>query len=79
MRYRMGGSGKHNALRSSVETEAPSKIWQDFRYSTASMRAYAPGLGRTANSWQRGHWRTLSPLAGPAGAQLEWVVPVLVG
>ena len=29
--------------------------------------------------WQRGHWRALSPLAGPVAAPMEWVEPVLVG
>jgi hypothetical protein len=29
--------------------------------------------------WQRGHWRGLSPLAGPVAAPMEWVEPVLVG
>jgi hypothetical protein len=41
-----------------------------------------PGSFRTSSGtgsgWQRGHWRTLSPLAAPAGAPLEWVEPVLL-
>jgi len=27
--------------------------------------------------WQRGHWRALSPLAGPVAWPLEWVEPVV--
>lgn len=38
-----------------------------------------PGDGGTATGWQRGHWRALSPLAGPVAAPMEWVEPVLVG
>ena len=38
-----------------------------------------PGDAGTASGWQRGHWRTLSPLTGPVAAPMEWVEPVLVG
>ena len=34
-------------------------------------------LQRQAGGGQRGHWRALSPLAGPVAAPLEWVEPVV--
>jgi hypothetical protein len=38
----------------------------------------AGGAGITKGSWQRGHWRALSPLVGPVAAPMEWVEPVLL-
>lgn len=46
------------------------------------LQRQAGGAGATAGNeghWQRGHWRALSPLAGPVAAPLEWVEPVVVG
>ena len=52
-------------------------IWlgQDYQLQCQS----AGGAGITKGSWQRGHWRALSPLVGPVAAPMEWVEPVLVG
>jgi hypothetical protein len=40
-------------------------------------RQPAGDAGATKGGWQRGHWRTLSPLVGPVAAPMEWVEPVL--
>jgi hypothetical protein len=42
-------------------------------------RQPAATAGSTKGSWQRGHWRSLSPLVGPVAAPMEWVEPLLVG
>jgi hypothetical protein len=39
----------------------------------------AATAGTTKGSWQRGHWRAISPLVGPVAAPLEWVEPMLLG
>ena len=43
------------------------------------LQRQATATAATASGWQRGHWRSLSPLAGPVTAPMEWVEPVLVG
>jgi hypothetical protein len=55
--------------------KAPVWLGKDYQLQ----RQPAATAGDTKGSWQRGHWRALSPLVGPVAAPMEWVEPVLVG
>jgi hypothetical protein len=52
-------------------------VWLGKDYQLQRQPAGVAGI--TKGSWQRGHWRTLSPLVGPVAAPMEWVEPVLLG
>jgi hypothetical protein len=52
-------------------------VWLGKDYQLQRQPAGHAGVAK--GSWQRGHWRALSPLAGPVAASMEWVEPVLVG
>ena len=67
-----GGSSK-KVSSSSDEVRPPVWLGKDYQLQRQ------PGDAGTAAGWQRGHWRALSPLAGPVAAPMEWVEPVLVG
>ena len=53
---------------------APVWLGKDYQLQRQS----AGDTGTTKGSWQRGHWRALSPLAAPVAAPMEWVEPVLL-
>jgi len=67
-----GGSRK-KASPSTGDVKPPVCLGKDYQLLRQ------PGDAGTAMGWQRGHWRALSPLAGPVAAPMEWVEPVLVG
>jgi hypothetical protein len=67
-----GGSSK-KASPASDDVKPPVCLGKDYQLQRQ------PGDAGTAAGWQRGHWRALSPLAGPVAAPMEWVEPVLVG
>jgi hypothetical protein len=69
-----GGGAKPSAAAAG-EVKAPVWLGKDYQLQ----RQPAGEAGITKGSWQRGHWRPLSPLAAPVAAPLEWVEPVLVG
>jgi hypothetical protein len=69
------GGGARSSGATAVEVRAP--VWLGKNYQLQCQPGGAPGS--TKGTWQRGHWRTLSPLAGPVAAPMEWVEPVLVG
>ena len=52
-------------------------VWLGRDYQLQCQPAATPGT--TKGSWQRGHWRALSPLVGPVAGPMEWVGPVLEG
>jgi hypothetical protein len=53
---------------------APIWLGKDYQ-----LQRQATATAGATGGWQRGHWRSLSPLAGPVTAPMEWVEPVLVG
>jgi hypothetical protein len=69
-----GGAGKQSAVPADG-VRAPVWLGKDYQLQ----RQLAGASGTTKGSWERGHWRSLSPLVGPVAAPLEWVEPVLVG
>lgn len=76
-----GGKGFGGAAaRGGTPAEAlPRPVWLGEGYQLQCQSTNAgQGRGRREGTWQRGHWRTLSPLAAPVCAPLEWVEPVLV-
>lgn len=68
------GGGKSGG-GAAEEVRAPVWLGKDYQLQ----RQPAGDTGTTKGSWQRGHWRALSPLAAPVAAPMEWVEPVLVG
>jgi hypothetical protein len=71
-----GGAGR-GSRSSSEEVRAP--VWLGKGYQLQrQVEESGPGSG-AVGGWQRGHWRGLSPLAGPVAGPLEWVEPVVVG
>jgi hypothetical protein len=69
------GGGTKQSAAPAEEVRAP--VWLGKDYQLQRQPAGAPGT--TQGSWQRGQWRTLSPLVGPVAAPMEWVEPELVG
>ena len=67
-----GGGGKKTSS-SLDEVKPPVWLGKDYQLQRESID------GGTATGWQRGHWRVLSPVAGPLALPMEWVEPVLVG
>ena len=67
------GGGGRKASSSTDDVKPPVWLGKDYQLQRQ------PGDTGTATGWQRGHWRALSPLAGPVAAPMEWVEPVLVG
>jgi hypothetical protein len=67
-----GGVGKKTSPASD-DVKPPVWLGKDYQLQRQ------PEDAGTATGWQRGHWRALSPLAGPVAAPMEWVEPVLVG
>jgi hypothetical protein len=65
---RTGPAGADEGVR------APIWLGKDYQ-----LQRQATGTAGATSGWQRGHWRSLSPLAGPVTAPMEWVEPVLVG
>jgi hypothetical protein len=61
-----GFGGKLNIGSGSVHDVKPP-IWLGKDYQ---LQRQAAGSGASAG-WQRGHWRALSPLAGPVAGPLE--------
>ncbi len=71
-----GGAGR-GSRSSSEDVRAPVWLGKDYQLQR---QAGDPGARSGAGGgWQRGHWRGLSPLAGPVAGPLEWVEPVVVG
>jgi hypothetical protein len=71
-----GGAGKATSAPSE-EVRPPVWLGKDYQLQR---QAAEPGSPSSASlGWQRGHWRLLSPLAGPVVGPMEWVEPVLVG
>ena len=69
-----GGAGKQSTTPAG-EVSPPVWLGKDYQLQCQPAR----GAGITKGSWQRSHWRALSPLVGPVAAPMEWVEPVLVG
>ncbi|MFM7548096.1 MAG: hypothetical protein ACKO8I_04330 [Cyanobacteriota bacterium] len=69
------GGGAKSGGPSADAVRAPVWLGKDYQLQ----RQPAGEAGTTHGSWQRGHWRALSPLTAPVAAPLEWVEPVLVG
>ena len=69
-----GFGGKASKGSATAEDVRPP-VWLGRDYQLQRQPA-APGA---TSGWQRGHWRCLSPLAGPVAGPMEWVEPVLVG
>jgi hypothetical protein len=69
------GGGTKQSEATAEEVKAPVWLGKDYQLQ----RQPAATAGSTKGSWQRGHWRTLSPLVGPVAAPMEWVEPVLLG
>jgi len=69
------GGGASSSGATADEVVAP--VWLGKDYQLQRQPGGEPGTSK--GTWQRGHWRTLSPLAGPVAAPMEWVEPVLVG
>ena len=70
----MGFGGKASKGSSEAETvKPPVRLGKEYQ-----LQRQAAGPGPTSG-WQRGHWRSLSPLAEPLAGPMEWVEPVLVG
>jgi len=67
-----GGSSKKVSPASDA-VKAPVWLGKDYQLQRQ------PADAGTTTGWQRGHWRALSPLAGPVASPMEWVEPVLVG
>jgi hypothetical protein len=67
-----GGAAKQSATPAD-EVRPPIWLGKDYQLQCQS----AGGEGITKGSWQRGHWRALSPLVGPVAAPMEWVEPVV--
>lgn len=57
--------------------EVRAQVWLGKDYPLQRQPGGEPGT--TRGTWQRGHWRTLSPLTAPVAPPMEWVEPVLVG
>jgi len=68
-----GFGGKATSSRSATETVKPP-VWLGRDYQLQRQAA----VPSATSGWQRGHWRCLSPLAGPVAGPMEWVEPVLV-
>lgn len=64
------GGGSKSGGGAAEEVKAPVWLGKDYQLQ----RQPADEAGTTRGSWQRGHWRALSPLAAP----MEWVEPVLL-
>ena len=71
-----GGGGKK---ASSTSEDVKPLVWLGQDYQLQRQSGGSETAGSPSGSWQRGHWRALSPLVGPVAAPLEWVEPVLVG
>jgi hypothetical protein len=69
-----GGAAKQSATPAD---EVRPPVWLGKDYQLQCQPGGAPGT--TRGSWQRGHWRALSPLATPVASPMEWVEPVLLG
>ncbi len=69
-----GGAGKQSTTPAD-EVKPPIWLGKDYQLQCQP----AGGAGITKGSWQRGHWRALSPLVGLVAAPMEWVEPVLLG
>ena len=67
------GGGGRKASSSRGDVKPPVWLGKDYQLQRQS------GESGTATGWQRGHWRALSPLAGPVAAPMAWVEPVLLG
>lgn len=65
------GGGGRKASSSTDDVKPPVWLGKDYQLQRQ------PGDTGTATGWQRGHWRALSPLAGPVAAPMEWVEPIL--
>ncbi|WP_254980126.1 hypothetical protein [Cyanobium sp. ATX 6A2] len=72
-----GFGGKPAGSSAGKGGEVPRPVWLGKDYQLQRQAAELPDL--PAGSWQRGHWRPLSPLEDPLAAPLEWVEPVLAG
>jgi hypothetical protein len=68
------GGGGMSSGAAADEVRAPLWLGKDDQLQ----RQPTGDAGITGASWQRGHWRTLSLLAGPVASPLEWVEPVLL-
>ena len=68
------GGGAKASGAAAEEVRAPVWLGKDYQLQCQP----AGGAGITKGSWQRGHWRALSPLVGPVAAPMEWVEPVLL-
>jgi hypothetical protein len=71
-----GGAGRGS--RSSSEEVMPP-VWLGKDYPLQRQVEESGVASGAVGGWQRGHWRGLSPLAGPVAGPLEWVEPVVVG
>jgi hypothetical protein len=69
------GSAAKQSADPADEMRPPVWLCKDYQLQCQP----AGGAGITKDSWQRGHWRALSPLVGPVAAPMELVEPVLVG
>lgn len=72
------GGGDKPSGGATGEVRAPVWLGKDYQLQRQPAGATGRTGSGTGSGWQRGHWRTLSPLAAPAGAPLEWVEPVLL-
>ena len=68
------GGGEKSSGAAAAEVRAP--VWLGKDNQRQHQQAGEPGT--TKGSWQRGHWRALSPLAAPVAAPMPWVEPVLL-
>jgi hypothetical protein len=76
----LAGSGKGFGGRSAAGSAAAGAelhrpVWLGKEYQL--QRQPADQVNHPAGSWERGHWRLLSPLDDPMAAPLEWVEPVM--
>ena len=69
-------AGGRSVAPSGADEGVCAPVWLGKDYQ---LQRQATATAATASGWQRGHWRSLSPLAGPVTAPMEWVEPVLVG
>jgi hypothetical protein len=69
--FRVADSGPHTSktlMLLELEHSLRRPVWLGKEYQLQR---------QSGGPTQRGHWRALSPLAGPVAAPLEWVEPVL--
>jgi hypothetical protein len=72
-----GGGGK-TASSTGEGVKPPVWLGKDYQLQCQLTSTAPVGQGRRDGTWQRGHWRVLSPLADPVAAPLEWVEPLLL-